>query len=204
MINKLRSIKRVRRSWSIIFITLLCHGSCVDEETLSVYGLADQYEGQLSLKTGDCQHLGWSVREKEKVTLELKQTESAGLELWFNDSKKPIYAQLCRQENEQPTGLCLYGKQLETFQVRSANTTKPLNCLLWTEITGVISADRCCEQISMEAFNTLKITEKGGLKGNIERSLILESAVESENAEVLCGGPFACSYQTILSVEARP
>ena len=192
---------RVHRALLSVSVTLLC--ACVDEETLSVYGLAERYKGSLQVTSGDCQRDEWSLEEpSEALTLSLKQTESAGLELNFEGAASPIYGQLCLREDERPRGLCLYGKQLISYQVIDPGLERPLSCQLWAELTGAVSAEECCEQVELGTLNTLKVTDAGGLEGTIERQLSLSLSEDSEAAEALCGGPLACHYQVRLSMEA--
>lgn len=191
--------------WALFtLLAPLLFGGCVDEDTLSVYGLAERYQGSLSLRSSDCQQGGWGLHETPDLTLELKQTESGGLELWFGGSDSPLYAQLCRLEEERPVGLCLYGRRLTTYQASAPNDGSTVSCLLWGEVTEQTATDTCCEQVNAGALNTLLIQEDGSLVGAFEQRVSLEPAEDLAVNEGLCGGPLSCQYLATLQVEASP
>ena len=192
------------RRASLISLAQLIFGGCVAEDTLSVYGLAERYQGSLSLGAGDCQQGGWGLREQPSLTLTLQQTKSGELELWFEGSESPLYAQLCRLEEERPVGLCLYGRRLTTYQTSAPRDGSTVSCLLWSEVTEQSATDSCCEQVSASALNTLLIQEDGTLVGALEQKISLELAEELEADEGLCGGPLSCQYQATLQMEPTP
>lgn len=169
-----------------------------------MYGLAERYEGSLSISSGYCQSDGWTLGQPPSLTLELKQTESGGLELWFEGSDSPLYAQLCRLADEQPVGLCLYGRQLKTYQVSSPQDERSLSCLLWTEVTEQQVEADCCERVSQRSLNTLLVTKRGGLEGELTQQLSLSAASGDSDDEALCGGQLSCQYQLALQMEPLP
>jgi len=201
-----QTLKAPRLLLSLGALSALC--SCVDEDTLSVYGLAERYDGSLTLELSSCQssERGLSAAEAG-LQLSLKQTEGAALELWFEGYDTPLYAELCRAEDETPLGLCLYGRQLEAYQVASLDPARAVSCQLWSELAAESEELGCCERVALEALNTLSLSSGGELKGSMEFRLSLSSGAEStaEPASIaLCGGPLDCRYRASLMASPRP